>query len=69
MSLYIRDDSVDDLVVQLQKILKTSNKTEAVRLALKNEIERSASTVPLKDRIRLIQDKVELASGSQVRGA
>lgn len=69
MSLYIRDESVDHLVVQLQKILKTSNKTEAVRLALKNEIERSASSIPLKDRLNQLQEKVSLASRSQGEGA
>jgi len=55
MPLYIRDDSVDVLAVQLQQMTHAANKTEAVRKALQNEIERLSQQVPLRDKIALIQ--------------
>ncbi len=40
MALFIRDETVDSLAVELQKALKTSTKKDAVRVALQNELER-----------------------------
>jgi antitoxin VapB len=59
MSLYIRDDSVDALAVQVQKLSNAPSKTEAVRRALQNELRRMQETVPLRDRIRKIQENVK----------
>lgn len=58
MSLYIRDNDVDALARQVQKVIKAPNKTEAVRTALLNELERAKQAIPLKDRIKKIQDDV-----------
>ena len=58
MALYIRDDEVDALAKQVQVATKASSKTEAVRSALKHELERVRKEVPLKERIKLIQDEV-----------
>jgi antitoxin VapB len=59
MPLYIRDDSVDALATQLQKAIKAPNKTEAVRQALQHELERAKETIPLRERIRTIQDRIK----------
>ena len=40
MSLYIRDDQVDELAARLQAETGARTKTEAVRVALQNELER-----------------------------
>ncbi|MEX0404987.1 type II toxin-antitoxin system VapB family antitoxin [Aquibium sp. LZ166] len=40
MALFIRDEAVDSLAVELQKALKTTTKKDAVRVALENELER-----------------------------
>jgi antitoxin VapB len=59
MALYIRDDEVDALARELQKALKSQSKTEAVRTALQNELERARSAEPLEMRIRRLQDAVK----------
>lgn len=56
MSLYIRDAAVDGLARQVQRALKAPTKTEAVRVALQNELDRANRSVPLPDRIRRYQD-------------
>ncbi|CAN7624348.1 type II toxin-antitoxin system VapB family antitoxin [Pararhizobium sp. LjRoot238] len=58
MSLYIRDNDVDALAKQVQQVIKAPNKTEAVRIALRNELERARQATPLKERIKQIQDDV-----------
>jgi len=57
--LYIKDDSVNDLAVEVMKITKAPNKTEAVRRALQHELDRAKETVPLRERIKEIQDRIE----------
>jgi antitoxin VapB len=56
MSLYIRDDEVDALARQLQSAIKAPTKTEAVRIALKRELERTNAVLPLRERIKKFQD-------------
>lgn len=56
MSLYIRDDEVDALARQLQSAIKAPTKTEAVRIALKRELERTYAVLPLRERIKRFQD-------------
>jgi antitoxin VapB len=51
MALYIRDSEVDALAVELQQLTRAPTKTDAVRTALKNEIERSRAEIPLKERL------------------
>lgn len=41
MPLYVRDDDVLSLAVELQKLTNAPSKTEAVRRALRREIERT----------------------------
>ena len=63
MSLYIRDDTVDELARKVQKLTKAPNKTEAVRQALENELARVKKSVPLAERIGRIQDAVAVQLG------
>lgn len=62
MALYIRDSEVDELAVQLQKMMKAPTKTEAVRAALKHELERNRAEIPLIERLERIRAEA-LASG------
>jgi antitoxin VapB len=55
MALFIRDETVDALAVKLQKALKASSKTEAVRRALQGELDRVQQQRPLRDRIAKAQ--------------
>jgi antitoxin VapB len=57
MPLNIRDESVNRLADRLAA-RKHINKTEAVRLALENELRRLDDSLPLRERIRYIQDRV-----------
>jgi antitoxin VapB len=63
MSLYIRDNDVDALAVKVQRLTKAPNKTEAVRRALQNELARALEAIPLKVRIKEIQDDVKARMG------
>lgn len=56
MSLYIRDNDVDALAKQVQQVIKAPNKTEAVRIALRNELERAKQIIPLKERAKKYQE-------------
>lgn len=56
MALYIRDNEVDVLARQVQNATNAPSKTEAVRLALRHELERVREAEPLRDRIRKLQD-------------
>jgi len=58
MALHIRDDEVDLLARQVQNATNAPSKTEAVRIALQNELERVRKTVPLEERIKRIQEAV-----------
>ncbi len=51
MPLYIRDDDVDALAIQVQAITGAPTKTEAVRLALQHEIARNRKATPLRERL------------------
>ncbi|MFH1797219.1 MAG: type II toxin-antitoxin system VapB family antitoxin [Pseudomonadota bacterium] len=57
MALFIRDDEVDALAAELQKATKTGTKKEAVRQALRNELER-AQQRRLADTLVDLQDRV-----------
>jgi len=57
MPLNIRSEEVNRLAEQLAT-RKRVNKTEAVRLALENELRRLDDALSLKERLRLLQDRV-----------
>jgi len=59
LSLYIRDDEVDALARQLQSAIKAPTKTEAVRIALKRELERAHAVLPLSERIKKFQEALK----------
>jgi antitoxin VapB len=61
MALYIRDSEVDALAVRLQRLTDAPTKTEAVRRALENEIERKQSEIPLQERLARIRAGAEAA--------
>ncbi|MBW8908324.1 MAG: type II toxin-antitoxin system VapB family antitoxin [Mesorhizobium sp.] len=59
MPLYIRDDEVDALATELQRETNAPSKTEAVRAALRHELERHRAKVPLSDRIAKLQTEAK----------
>lgn len=56
--LSIRDESVNDLAETLADMLGVT-KTEAVRQAIQNEIERLRSIPTIEDQIAALQEKVK----------
>ena len=59
MPLYIKDPEVAHLAEDAVKFLGAANKTEAVRQALQAAIANAKAQVPLAERIRLLQDKMD----------
>jgi Uncharacterized protein conserved in bacteria len=57
MSLYIRDARVNQLADELMHRLGTKTKTEAVRVALENELRRAGEELTLEERVKKIQDR------------
>lgn len=57
MTLNIRSEEVHALVRKLAE-LKHISKTDAVKLALQNELRRQEQAVPLRERLRPIQQRV-----------
>jgi antitoxin VapB len=57
MAFHIRDLETDTLVRKLARKNKIGL-TEAVKLAVTNELERNDSQVPLRDRLRMIADEI-----------
>lgn len=58
MPLYIRDDKVDALAVELQAVTGAATKTEAVRAALEDAIARRRDKTSMIDGIRQAQAMV-----------
>ncbi len=58
MALFIRDDEVDALATELQKVTKAATKKEAVRLALRNELDRTQRKRPLLAVVGELQQRV-----------
>ena len=56
--LPIRDESLDDLAETLAEMLGVSQ-SDAVRLALRNEIERQRSTPTIDDQIAALRERVK----------
>jgi antitoxin VapB len=61
--LYIKDEAVYDLAVAVMKATNAKSKTDAVRQALQHELQRAQETVPLRDRVRELQDAVAAKRG------
>ena len=59
MPLYIKDPEVAGLAEEAVKFLHAANKTEAVRMALKAAIAEARSKIPLSERIKVLQDKLD----------
>ena len=57
MPLNIRSETVNQLAERLAA-RKRVNKTDAVRMALENELRRLDEAVPLRDRLRPLQERV-----------
>jgi antitoxin VapB len=57
MPLNIRNDDVNRLAEKLARRTRVS-KTEAVRTALLNELHRLDAALPLRDRLRPLQERV-----------
>jgi antitoxin VapB len=57
MALNIRNEAVNQLAKKLAE-RKHMNKTEAVKLALENELRRIDEALPLRKRLRPLQDRV-----------
>ena len=57
MPLNIRSEIVNQLAERLAA-RRQVNKTEAVRIALQNELRRLDEAVPLRDRVRPLQQRV-----------
>lgn len=57
MPLVIRSEDVQRLAEELAA-RKHLTKTDAVRLALENELRRLDETIPLRERLRPLQDRV-----------
>ncbi|MBP2562732.1 antitoxin VapB [Neorhizobium galegae] len=58
MSLYIRDPKVNELADEVMRRLGTKTKTEAVRVALENELKRAGDELSLEERVRRLQDRI-----------
>ena len=57
MPLNIRNEVVNELAERLAA-RRQMNKTDAVRIALENELRRLDEAVPLRDRLRPLQQRV-----------
>ena len=57
MALNIRNEVVNQLAERLAS-RRQINKTDAVRIALENELRRLDEAVPLRDRLRPLQQRV-----------
>ena len=57
MPLNIRSEEVNRLAEQLATI-KHVTKTDAVKLALQNELRRAIEAVPLRERVKPLQDRI-----------
>ena len=57
MPLNIRNEAINQLAQKLAA-RQHANKTDAVKLALENELRRMDEALPLRERLRPIQDRV-----------
>jgi len=57
MPLFIRDADVTAMAKELTRLTRARSKTEAVRTALRHELERARASVPLRQRLARIHEK------------
>lgn len=57
MPLYVRDERVNQLAEQAQKILKAPTKTDAIRQALERVVEADEQRPPLAERLEKIKQR------------
>lgn len=69
MPLYIRDSSVDQLAEELRSAIGASTKTDAVRIALQNELQRQQKATPLRARLAAVREQARQRLGAPVAGA
>ena len=57
MPLFIRDEDVTTMAEELARLIRARSKTEAVRTALRHELERTRARVPVRERLARIHEK------------
>lgn len=57
MPLYIRDNDVNAMAIELQKLTNAPSKTEAVRQALTEQLHSARGKMTLTEKIRELQDR------------
>lgn len=57
MPLFIRNPEVSAMADELTRLTRADSKTEAVREALRHELERARRKVPLRDRLARIHER------------
>ena len=57
MALYIADPEVENLAHEVQRLLKAPTLTEAVRTALRHEMDVALTAIAPRDRIREVQSE------------
>lgn len=57
MPLFIRDPDVTAMAEELTRLTRAPSKTDAVRTALRHELERTRASVPLRQRLTRIHEK------------
>ena len=51
MALFIRDDEVDALAEEVRRVIRAKTKTEAVRRALRLQLDEARRGLPLRERL------------------
>ncbi len=59
MPLYVRDEKVNQLAEQAQKILKAPTKTDAIRQALERVVQEEEQRLPLAERLEKIKQRYQ----------
>jgi antitoxin VapB len=57
MPLYVRDERVNQLAEQAQKILKAPTKTDAIRQALERVVQGDEKRTPLAERLEKLRQR------------
>lgn len=65
--LFVGDEAVNDMALHLMRLLGITNKTEAVRRAIANEIARQESEADPITKLRQIQARVKKAGFKRLK--
>jgi antitoxin VapB len=60
MPLYVRDERVNQLAEQAQKVLKAPTKTDAIRQALERVVQEDENRPPLAERLEKLRVKYDM---------